>query len=400
MTDAQLVKLQSQEQEYYEKTAIMLRLTLAQFKERIASGNMTREEASAEMSKIFHDIALDCFSDVFVMSETEVVFAPYDASPGSRSSFRMTFRHKLITIQFASPSEKDDSYRWAFRMEPSSSLEEDFQQWQKHVSFSDASLLRNTVLTGRSVTKPLASGKEALLALLTEIDEKHKTEIADFEAIKARATQQRVIVEEATQRVKEWNDTLCEAVRVSEDKLKKLLAEAEKEAWVWPPGKTLTLFEFVSQAGGCVENGIPYIQRESAWSLSDVPDEGGYFNFLPEIDNCYEDESSEQPVVIYRKEARKIKPTLLIEIRKVEFTNSEDLPLELRTLQYLSLEASSFWKLACKDSGYIEATNHRSKVLRSEGASLKKVPGFPGRDFWHHVSLGWMPIDEIRSAAV
>lgn len=397
MTDAKLVQLQSQEEDFYKQANAMLHLTVAQLKERVASGEITRDEMRDRMSELFHNMASETFSEVLAMSESEPVFT--SRTPTSGSNFQMTYRHKTIIIYLTPARDENDPYHWAFYIKPLAHLQEEFDCWHKYLEFPDVTAVKSSVMVERSVLKSLNIGKEGLLELLIDIDKRYRSEMATFESMRDKALKQMAIVQEKMQRVQEWNDRLRELAKTSEEKLKQLIADAEEGAWVWPEGKILTLFQIVWQTGCGVKDGIAYPDLTSAWSLRDTPDADGYFDLLPQVEGCNPDEYIERPAVRYCRQTRKVKPAFLVEIRKLEFASLEDLPLGVRNYDYLSIEAISFSELACRDdSGWIGRSGRQVEILASEGSSLEDFPGFTSREFYKHVFLGRTPIEEIRLA--
>lgn len=366
------------------------------------SGESAKEKSKndarrAELDQLFVELVSNHFLEILECSERPAVFG---SSTGySNASCNIQFWHKSIKIYLTSLYGK---LVWDFYMKPIPAIITEFESWSKYLKYEDQDTLKKSALKEWSVRTEVAEGREGLLAVLTEIQQKYEAEMAAFEEVKNKAFEKRAAVLHLSERVQEWNDRIDMFVKQSEATWETLLTEAGEEAWKWPVGKVLSLFEITWQTGSHVESGKAFFAQERGWALSPDTDEDGYFTLLPEVDRIDNDIQCEHPPIQFGKKARKTKATHVMEITRTEVTSLDDLPTELLVTQYLSLHTTELSKGVCTNwcqVNRLSSVEILSEILEPEKRFLSKFPDLCHNGYWNHTSLSLpMPIEEIRLA--
>lgn len=380
----------------------LIELMQEELKAYNAGGEVVKDKAKnnarrQEIFEMFGTLVVNHFLEILSISE-----APSQFTIGTEYSgavCRIELWHKIIEIRIASRKE---GLAWNFYTKPVPRLVADFDQWSKYLNSNDQASLKKGILADKEVAGiDIALGRNSLLDRFTDIDQNHEHDMATFEEIKQKALEQAAVVQQKSQRVQVWNDRLDQLVKESEQKGQTLLVQAEQQAWQWPSGKKIPLFEIIWQIGGYVEGGKAHFKHHSGWALSPIPDEDGYFDLLPEVSNINKDTRLSQPVIQFEKRARKTKATLVMEITQTEISNLADLPSRLVVNQYLSLQTFYLSKAKCTNSGFVEFVSRvevLAEFLESETALLEEFSDLPSDHYWQHIPIGVMPIEEIRLA--
>jgi hypothetical protein len=364
-----------------------------------ATQGVTSEAKRAEGDRVFSDLIEEHLGEILQLSETEPIFTPFLSN--SIASCQIQFRHTSVKIYIVMASgTQEGALVWFFSVEPLPALKNDFDSWSKYLTYEQSEKVKKTTLNREHLHKEMLQGRIALLDIMIYIDKAHKNAVSNFDAAKKQALEQEAVVEELWERIQKRNSRLTQLIESSEKKIERLVAEAQKNAWTWPKNKKLQLCEIKWQTGSHLESNQPHFDYNSGWAISDKADKDGYYSLLPEVDNIFEDKDSDRPVVSFHKKARKVKPPAAPLITKTEIADMDDLPFRLVVTDYLSLESTFQYMLECSSSGKIYCKDERLTILKSEGSldRLEDFPEFQGRNYWRHISIGSIPIEEIRLA--
>jgi hypothetical protein len=80
---------------------------------------------------------------------------------------------------------------------------------------------------------------------------------------------------------KEKNDALVRASVEVNEEVEAKIAELKRQAWTWPEGKTITLYQWTWQDGQTVEDGVKSSTFDDGWALVDELDERRYVQLMP-----------------------------------------------------------------------------------------------------------------------
>lgn len=194
-------------------------------------------------------------------------------------------------------------------------------------------------------------------------------------------------------------------LRVAAQKTENDIASDRASIWTWPDRATLNLYKITWAKGGFYshENNEVYFQDETGWSLSDHPDDNGYFHLLTPTMTRKLKVTPSAIELCSVAGLEDVPAELMVEIRKgyevavaSEISISDTKLTEAEILDYkCRLEDADLEEVEGEDDIHIVFPEHLPKYHLSEYYS--QIPNLVVFRI-HHVDLGQAPCLEIRPA--